>query len=211
MAEGRGFQFSNAMMMFRSVSVSCLLWLGMADAGAAVAMVVVPDGVGGTRYTFEEVSANPLVPVSVVLSSGFRMELPPGMFVPQGPGSGGASDIVGVFPAIARVREVGGGSEYDVVSLLIGADGGYASFGFDRAFVPGPGQTMARLTLVPSGPGALGIAPEALVPGTHVVSSVLFGSVTVTVVPEPGSAGLLAVAVLMALRRRGGGGVVVAG
>ena len=71
--------------------------------------------------------------------------------------------------------------------------------------MPGPGQTMARLTLVPGGPGALGIAPEALVPGTHAVSSVLFGSVTVTVVPEPGSAGLLAAAALLAgLRRRGG-------
>ena len=194
------------MMMFRSVSVCCLLWLGMAaSVEGAVTMLVVPDGVGGTRYTFDEVSPNPLVPVSVVLSSGFRMELPPGMFVASGPGSGGASDIVGSFPAIARVREVGGGSEYDVVSLLIGANGGYASFGFDRAFVPGPGPTMARLTLVPGGPGALGIAPEALVPGTHVVSSVLFGTVTVTVVPEPGSVGVLVVAARLAgWRRRGG-------
>jgi MYXO-CTERM domain-containing protein len=116
---------------------------------------------------------------------------------------------VGVFPAIVRVMEVGGGSEYDVVSLLIGANGGYASFGFDRAFVSGPGQTMARLTLVPSGPGSLGIAPEALVPGTHVVSSVLFGTVTVTVVPEQGSAGLLVVAALLAGRRRRGDGCAV--
>ncbi len=198
-------------MTLRVLSVIGMFWLGIAESEAAVAMVVVPDGVGGTRYTFEEVSANPLVPVSMVLSSGFRMELPPGMFVASGPGSGGASDIVGVFPAIARVRETGSGGAYDVVSLLIGADGGYASFGFDRAFVPGPGQSEARFALVPGAPGSLGIAPEALVPGTHVVSSVLFGSVTVTVVPEPGSAGLLAVAVLMALRRRGGGRVVVAG
>jgi hypothetical protein len=198
-------------MTLRVLSVIGMFWLGIAESEAAVAMVVVPDGVGGTRYTFEEVSANPVVTVSMVLSSGFRMELPPGMFVASGPGSGGASDIVGVFPAIARVREVGGGSEYDVVSLLIGANGGYASFGFDRAFVPGPGQSDARFALVPGAPGSLGIAPEALVPGTHVVSSVLFGSVTVTVVPEPGSAGLLAVAALMALRRRGGVSAVVAG
>jgi hypothetical protein len=198
-------------MTLRVLSVIGMFWLGIAEAGATVAMVVVPDGVGGTRYTFEEVSANPLVPVSMVLSSGFRMELPPGMFVASGPGSGGASDIVGVFPAIARVRETGSGGAYDVVSLLIGADGGYASFGFDRAFASGPGQSEARFALMPGAPGSLGIAPEALVPGTHVVSSVLFGSVTVTVVPEPGSAGLLAVAALMALRRRGCGGGVVAG
>jgi hypothetical protein len=197
-------------MILRLLSVIGILWLGMAVAAeGAITMLVVPDGVGGTRYTFEEVSPNPLVPVSVALSSGFRMELPPGMFVASGPGSGGASDIVGVFPAIARVREVGGGSEYDVVSLLIGVDGDYASFGFDRAFVSGPGETMARLTLVPGGPGSLGIAPEALVPGTHVVSSVLFGTVTVTVVPEPGSAGLLVVAALLAGRRRRGDGCAV--
>jgi hypothetical protein len=198
-------------MTLRILSVLGIFWLGIAQAGAAIAMVVVPDGVGGTRYTFEEVSANPLVPVSMVLSSGFRMELPPGMFVASGPGSGGASDIVGVFPAIARVRETGSGGAYDVVSLLIGADGTHASFGFDRAFASGPGQSEARFALVPGAPGSLGIAPEALVPGTHVVSSVLFGSVTVTVVPEPGSAGLLAAAVLIGLRRRGGVSAVVAG
>ena len=198
------------MMMFRSVCVCCLFWLGMAAAvEGAITMVVVPDGLGGTTYTFEEMSANPLVPVSMVLSSGFRMELPPGMFVASDPGSGGASDIVGSFPAVARVRETGSGGAYDVVSLLIGADGSYASFGFDRAFASGPGQSEARFALVPGGPGALGIAPEALVPGTHVVSSVLFGSVTVTVVPEPGSAGLLAVAALLAGRRRRGGVSVV--
>ena len=78
-------------MTLRLFSVIGMWWLGMAEAGAAIAMVVVPDGVGGTRYTFEEVSANPLVPVSMVLSSGFRMELPPGMFVASGPGSGGAA------------------------------------------------------------------------------------------------------------------------
>jgi hypothetical protein len=195
-------------MTLRILSVIGIVWLGIAQAEAAVAMVVVPDGAGGTRYTFEEVSANPLVGVSMVLSSGFRMELPPGMFVASGPGSGGASDIVGSFPAIARVRETGSGGAYDVVSLLIGADGSYASFGFDRAFASGPGQSEARFALVPGAPGSLGIAPEALVPGTHVVSSVLFGSVRVTVVPEPGSAGLMAAAVLMALRRRGGRVVV---
>jgi hypothetical protein len=199
-------------MTLRVLSVIGMFWLGIAQAGAAIAMVVVPDGLGGTRYTFEEVSANPLVPVSMVLSSGFRMELPPGMFVASGPGSGGASDIVGVFPAIARVRETGSGGAYDVVSLLIGADGSYASFGFDRAFASGPGQSEARFALVPGAPGSLGIAPEALVPGTHVVSSVLFGSVTVTVVPEPAVGGLLAVAAVLAgRRRRRGGGAVVAG
>jgi hypothetical protein len=198
-------------MTLRILSVIGIVWLGIAQAEAAVAMVVVPDGAGGTRYTFEEVSANPLVGVSMVLSSGFRMELPPGMFVASGPGSGGASDIVGVFPAIARVRETGSGGAYDVVSLLIGADGSYASFGFDRAFASGPGQSDARFALVPGEPGSLGIAPEALVPGTHVVSSVLFGSVTVTVVPEPGSAGLMAAAALLAGWWRRGGRVVVEG
>ena len=82
------------MMMFRSVCVCCLFWLGMAAAvEGAITMVVVPDGLGGTTYTFEEMSANPLVPVSMVLSSGFRMELPPGMFVASGPGSGGAVGV----------------------------------------------------------------------------------------------------------------------
>lgn len=66
-------------MILGLLSVIGILWLGMAAAvEGAISMVVVPDGVGGTRYTFDEVSENPLVPVSVVLSNGFRMELPLG-------------------------------------------------------------------------------------------------------------------------------------
>ncbi len=172
-------------------------------ADAALTITIAPDGTGSTTYSFNQPASNPTLPTAQVLSSSFRLELPPGMFAPIVAGGPGSSDTFGIFDLIARFQDAGSGFFYDVTGLQLAADLSSAFFGFDRAFSQAPGQTSSQFVLTPGPPGVLQIAPEALVEGSYSNGSLLFGTVTVNVVPEPSvlSLLLLSTAALMGRRR----------
>lgn len=169
-----------------------------ATARAAITITISPDGSGGTLFAFAQPTANPVVPVALV-SAGAFLGLPPGMFDPSlyNPAAG---EISGSFPALAQFRDVNAGVGYNVTGLLISLT--FARFTFDREFTPGSNQSEVQFVLQPQAPGQSTIAPEALVPGTHTISSALFGTVTVTVVPEPTGLLWLSAAALWLQRRR---------
>ncbi len=171
-------------------------------ADAALTITIAPDGAGGTTYSFSQPALIPPLPVAQVLSSSFRLELPPGMFDPEVVGGPGSSETSGTFDLIARFQDVRSGFIYDVTGLRIAADLSSASFEFDRAFLQAPGQTFSQFLLTPGPPGVLPIAPEALVEGSHSIGSLLFGTVTVNVVPEPSSFSLVLLGSVALMRRR---------
>jgi hypothetical protein len=188
--------------MIRSLLHLALLPLLASAAHAALTITIAPDGTGGTTFSFSQSASTPSLPVEQVLSSSFRLELPPGMFDPVVAGGPGSSDTFGTFDSIARFQDPDSGVFYEVVGLQIAADLSSAFFGFDRPFSAAPGQTLARFVLLPGPPEALTIAPGALVEGSHIIGSLLFGTVTVNVVPEPSSLPLLLPGAFLLTRRR---------
>jgi hypothetical protein len=59
-----------------------------------------------------------------------------------------------------------------------------------------------QFDLLSGAPGILGISPDALVEGTHLIGSPLFGTVTVNVIPEPTSVSLVFLGSLLLTRRQ---------
>lgn len=171
-------------------------------ADAALAITIAPDGTGGTTYLFSQPASIPPLLVAQVLSSSFRLELPPGMFDPIVAGGPGSSETSGNFDLIARFQDVRSGIFYDVTGLRIAADLSSASFEFHRPFFRAPGQGLSQFALLPGPLGLLTIAPEALVEGSHSIRSVLFGTVTVNVVPEPSGLSLVLLGSVALMRRR---------
>lgn len=179
------------------IFASCLL-----TANAAVLITVAPDGLGGTTFNFSQTSVNPLLSVEVVSTSGFRMELPPGMFSPMVLGGPGVTDIAGRVEMLAQFRDGYSGAPYDVVDLVISNTLSYASFGFQQPFAQRLGQTQVQFELFFDVPGVTRISPNALVVGTHSVGSLLFGTVTVNVIPEPSTLSILLLSVAVLAKRR---------
>ena len=169
---------------------------------AAIAITIAPDGLGGTTYAFNQTSPNPTISVAMASTAGIRIELPPGMFDPIVSGGPGSSDTFGSFDMIARFQDVGSGTTYDVRTLTISNVLSYAFFGFHIPFSGAPGQIIMQFDLLPLAPGQLGISPGALVEGTHLIGSDLFGTVTVNVVPEPTSVSLVILGSLLLSRRQ---------
>lgn len=180
-----------------------LLLIGVSSpVHAAITITIAPNGLGGTTYTFSQTSANPVIPVAMALSSGVRMDLPPGMFDPIVSGGPSSSDTSGTFEMIASFRDAGSTFTYDVTNLSISNVLAYASFGFNRPFAQAPGQTTVRFDLLSGAPGVLEISPDALVEGTYSIGSPLFGTVTVNVIPEPTSVALILPGALLLTRRQ---------
>jgi hypothetical protein len=179
-----------------------LLPLLASAADAALTITIAPDGTGGTTYSFSQPAFIPPLPAAQVLSSSFRLELPPGMFDPVVVGGPGSGDTFGSFDVIARFQDVNSGFLYDVTGLRIAADLSSASFEFNRAFLRAPGQTFSQFLLTPGPIGLLPITPGALVEGSHSIGSLLFGAVTVNVVPEPSGLALVLLGATTLMRRR---------
>lgn len=171
-------------------------------ADGALTITIAPDGTGGTTFSFRQTASNPVLPVAQVLSSSFRLELPPEMFDPITVGGPGSSDTSGTFEMIARFQDVQSGFFYDVVGLQISSILSYAFFQFDGPFMELPGQASAQFALLPGSPEVMTIAPEALVEGSYSIGSLLFGTVTVEVVPEPSGLSLLLLGTAVLMRRR---------
>jgi len=169
---------------------------------AAITITITPDGSGGTTYSFSQTLPNPTTSVELAAISGARIDLPRGMFDPIVSGGPGYSDTTGGFDMIARFQDAGSGITYDVVTLTISNVLSYAFFGFQIPFSAAPGQTSVQFDLLPSAPVGLGISPDVLVEGTHLIGSALFGTVTVNVIPEPSSLSMLLLSTVALMKRR---------
>ena len=175
---------------------------GLLTAEAAVTITIAPDDLGGMTFAFRQTAANPTISVETVMTTGVRMELPPGMFSQAVFGGPAYTDISGGFNVLAQFRDLNSRASYDIVQLNISNVLSYASFEFRQPFGVRGGQTQVQFDLFSNTPGALNVSPDALVAGTHSISSVLFGTVTVNVIPEPVSLGLLLLGLVSLTKRR---------
>ena len=179
-----------------------LLALSIKAASAAITITITPDSIGGTTFSFSQTTANPKFPIGSTQGGDFLIDLPPSMFGPSVNAGGASSDISGTLtPILATFTDLGSGFNYEVKFLLIGSQLTFARFLFDRAFSVGQNQSEGQLDLVVGSPAISPISPEALIPGTHTISSNLFGSVTVVVIPEPTSSLLLILSTMLFSRR----------
>jgi hypothetical protein len=187
-------KYINSLLLF---ALSCNL------VSAAISITIAPNGSGGTTFQFNETTANPNFPIANASGAGFRIELPPSMFSPLIIAGGGTiGEISGYMnPIVATFTDGISGFSYEADFLSIGGDLSYGYFDFDRPFSPAQGQTEGRMDLVEGAAVTSTISPDALVMGTHTISSSLFGTVTVNVIPEPTSVLLVALSSLLLLRR----------
>ena len=175
---------------------------GLLSAEAAITITVAPDDLGGMTFAFRQTAANPQMSVDMAVANGLRMELPPGMFsqaILNGPAS---TDIYGSFPTIAQFRDLNSRASYDITRMTLSNTLSYAFFEFLQPLGVRGGQTQMQLDLFSETLDALRIAPSALVEGTHSIGSALFGTVTVNVIPEPTSLGLLLLGLVTFTQRR---------
>ena len=189
-------------MKLRCIIALCLFGLIAPATDAAVVITIAPDDVGGTTYTFSQTTDNPVVPIALVNPDTFHLDLPPGMFSPILNGGPFHGDIFGNFPKIGEFRDLGSGTAYNVTGLWIARNLSAGTFNFHRTFFQGPEQSTVQMDLVTGAPGELTISPEALVVGIHSISSALFGTVTVNVIPEPACLPLVLLGAVALLHRR---------
>ncbi len=173
------------------------------SAQAAISILIEPDSAGGTVFTFAETSPSPTLNVSGISGYVLGIDLPIGMFHPDVYGSG-SSAISGDFPSpLGTVTETFSGQSFLISGLFIRpSEPAGAVLTFDPIHIIG-GVSGVRFELSGEPSATTNISPDALIPGVHTVNSTLFGTVTVTVVPEPSLAIYLTAALLpFALRRR---------
>jgi hypothetical protein len=165
---------------------------------AAVSILIEPTLSGGTLFTITQTEANPALAVSGLSGYALGMDLPLAMFDIPGGGSG----VSGTFPAsLGTVTETVTGQTFQLTGLQIGSGETYALLLFNPIYLTS-GQSSAQFSVSQPTPVETSISPLALVPGTHSTSSVLFGTVTVTVVPEPSVLAFLPGMALPLLKRR---------
>jgi hypothetical protein len=182
-----------------------LLALSSNLVSAAITITIAPDGSGGTTFIFSQTTDNPNFPISNASGGGFYLELPPSIFSPSLIGGGGQLSPIAtarnLSPILATFIDAGSGFSYDVSFLVIGSDLSYGAFGFDRPFSAAQGQMEGRLDLVEGSAVSSETSPAELVLGTRTISSSLFGTVTVNVIPEPTSSLLVVLSSLLLSRR----------
>ncbi len=182
----------------------CLLLLS-APCRAAVSILIGPGTTPETTtFTVTQTSASPVHDVSGIGGYVFGMSIPTSMFNIPGIGSGMSSDIYGdLIAPVATITEFFSGQSYLLKKLFISSNPLAASYlGFDTVFLVPQGATSLRFDVATAGPVETNISLEALHAGVHVIEDPLFGTVTVTVVPEPGSMALVVLPALMLLARR---------
>lgn len=180
------------------------LTLGTAPVQAAISILVEPGVPGTSIFTVTETAPNPLLNVANVSGYVLGMDLPTSMFNIPGLGGGSSSDIEGdLTSSIATITEVFSNQSFLFKHLVVSADSGPSILYFDPIFlIGGVGPTSLQFEVTSLGPVATNIGFEALNAGVHSVDSTIFGSVMVTVVPEPSSAILIAAAAIPLLSRR---------
>ncbi len=187
---------------------SCLLPAVIAaslcpSAFAAISILIEPDSSGGTVFSFSQTAPNPTLNVSGISGYALGIDLPFGMFHPD-VYRDSSSIISGDFPSpLGTVTEVFSGRSFLIAGLFIQpSEPAGAVLTFDPIHLIG-GVSSVRFELSGEPGAATAISPDALIPGVHTVNSTLFGTVTVTVVPEPSLAIYLTAALLpFVLRRR---------
>ena len=159
-----------------------------APANAAVSILIQPDAIGGTVFTITQTAPNPIVGVNGIAGYVSGVDLPLSMFNIADAGSGSA--IQGTFPTpLGSATEQSTSQSFSLAGLHIGDTAAWIAFA--PVFTFG-GQSTIQFEIDAPVPVATPISPDALNPGVHAVSSILFGNVTVTVIPEPSVFGFAA-------------------
>lgn len=172
-----------------------------APAHAAVSILIEPSLSGGTVFTITQTSPNPILGIGGLSGYVLGMDLPVSIF--NIPGSG-SSAISGTFPTVlGTVTEDFTHQSFQLTGLFIGGGGTapYALLTFAPIYLTS-GQPSARFDVTQAVPVETSISPDALAAGTHSVNSLLFGTVTVTVIPEPSASAIFTLASLPLFRRR---------
>ena len=168
---------------------------------AAVSILIESGAPGTSVFTITQTAPNPLYNVVGIGGYASGMSLPTSMFNIPDLGSGG--DIMGdLLPSVATIREIFSNRSYQLTGLVISSDGSPSLLRFNQLYTLG-GASHFQFSVTTSAPVVTNIPMEALYPGVHTISDTLFGLITVTVVPEPGSLALFAgAAIPFAMRRR---------
>lgn len=162
------------------------LSLIVAPCHAAVSILVEPGSTSSTTFfTVTQTSPNPLLNVGGIVGYASGIEVPTAMFAVGGSNSP-VTDIFGVFGAsIATVTESVSGETFSLTGVRIVNDPSLPSaFGFDRLSLLSQGTSAIQFEMASSGAVETSIPASALNPGTYTIEDVLFGTVTVTVLPE---------------------------
>jgi hypothetical protein len=191
----------------KTIHLLPLLFVLASPAQAAISIIIQPGPTPATTvFTLTQTSPPLTLPVAGVSGYVSGMTIPTSMFNIPGLDSGMSTDITGnLGNSLATINETFSSQSFQLVGLLVSANPSAPSLlGFDSLFVIPGFASSVRFEALSAGPVPLGISYGALFPGVHTVEDTLFGTVTVTVVPEPSASLLLAATVMpfMFYRRR---------
>lgn len=185
--------------------ILCLI-LSAAPCRAALSILIKPGTVGDTTvFTFTQTSPSPILNVSGIAGFVMGISIPNSMFNIPDFGPGSSSDITGDLGfSLAAVTENYSGVTYILNGLHISADPARVSFlGFGSTYFVPAGASFLQFEFGAAGLQESSISIHALNPGVHTIEDPLFGTVTVTIIPEPGSALLAGMgACALFIRRR---------
>ncbi len=170
------------------IKIFPLLILLAVPAQAAVSIVIQPGPTADTTiFTLTQTSPPLTLPVAGIVGYASGMAIPTSMFNLPGFDSGMYSDIFGnLGNSLATINETVSGQSFQLVGLRISSDPSAPSLlGFNSLFLIPVFASAVSFEAVSAGPVSTKIAYAALFPGVHSVEDTLFGTVTVTVVPEP--------------------------
>ncbi len=177
------------------IKILPLVGLLAIPAHAAVSIVITPGPTAGTTiFTLTQTSPPLTLPVAGIVGYASGMAIPTSMFNLPGFDSGIYTDIFGnLSNSLATVTETISGQSFQLDHLRVSADPSLPSLlGFNSLFVIPNFATSVRFEAASTGPVSTTISYAALFPGVHSVEDTLFGTVTVTVVPEPSACLLFA-------------------
>lgn len=189
----------------RPVTILLFLILIASPCRAAVSILVQPGSSSETSFfTVTQNSPSPLLEVAGLSGYASAMSVPTAMF---GIGSGDipVTDIYGGLGAsVATITESVSGQTFSLTGVQISVDPDRPSLlGFYRLFTLPTGYSTVQFEAETAGPVETTIPFRVLNPGVFTVEDTLFGTVTVTVIPEPSGIILLPGGMaLLAIRRR---------
>ncbi len=171
---------------------------------AAVSILIEPGATPGTTlFTVTQTSPSPVLAVSGISGYASGMSIPTAMFNIPGMGPGLSTDVLGILSnSLATITEFYSGQTFQLDHLRVASNGGPSLLGFDHLFTLPTGHPYVRFDVDSPAPVEINIAYEGLVPGVYTMGDTLFGSITYTVIPEPSSLVLAAVASTILLGRR---------
>ncbi len=192
-------------VMMRLVRLLCLLIMVAGPCRGAVNILITPGSSAGTMvFVINQISPSPTLNVSGISGYVSAMSLPATMVNIPGFEGGSFSDIFGnLLSPLATVTEGFSEQSYLLNKIRISSEPTAPSMiGFDRVFTTASGAHSLRFDVVGEGPVEVNISAVALSVGVHTIDDLLFGMITVVVVPEPTPSGLLALALVPLIMRR---------